>query len=343
MEHIGLDLHKQSSQFCILTEDKELLELRIRTEHSRFVELLGKRPKAKVLIEASSESEWVARCIEELGHEVVVADPNFAPMYATRNRKIKTDKRDARALCDACRLGAYRPAHRSSDSSRELRAQVMVRNALVKTRSRYISLVRSILRREGYRVASCGVSVFIKHIEQLALPEHLRTEIEPILKVMRTINEQVQQSSEQLEEQAYNHEVTKRLCSAPGVGPITATTFLAIIDDISRFESASNIASYIGMVPKERSSSEKVIRGRITKAGNSQLRWLLVEAAWSIVTHPRPQTEYLRAWHSRIALRRGKRIAAVALARKLARILYAMWRDGTEFRPQPMRHQEATN
>jgi transposase len=102
MEHIGLDLHKKSSQFCIMTEDRELIETRIRTGRGRFEQLLGKRPKARVLIEASTESEWVARCIEELGHEVVVADPNFAPMYATRNRKIKTDKRDARALCDAC-------------------------------------------------------------------------------------------------------------------------------------------------------------------------------------------------------------------------------------------------
>jgi transposase len=191
MEHIGLDLHKQSSHFCILTEDRKLLELRIRTEHGRFVELLGKRPKAKVLIEASTESEWVARLIEQLGHEVVVADLNFAPMVATRNRKIKTDKRDARALCDACRLGAYRPAHRSSDNSRDLRAQVMVRDALVKTRTKYISLIRSIVRREGYRVPNCGVVVFAKRVEELALPQNLSFEIEPLLKVMTAIKEPI--------------------------------------------------------------------------------------------------------------------------------------------------------
>lgn len=343
MEYIGLDLHKQSSQFCILTEDRKLLEPRIRTEHGRFIDLLGKRPKAKVLVEASTESEWVARCIEDLGHEVVVADPNFAPMYATRNRKIKTDKRDARALCDACRLGAYRPAHRSSDSSRELRAQVMVRDALVKTRTKYISLIRSISRREGHRVPSCGAPVFIKHIEQLELPENLRSELDPLLLVMASVNEQIEQSTDQLKEQADRNEVSKRFCTVPGIGAITAITFLAIIDNIERFESASNVSSYIGMVPKERSSSEKRIRGRITKAGNSHLRWLLVEAAWSIVTHPKAETQYLRTWYNRIASRRGKRIAAVALARKLAGILYAMWRDGTEFRPPQIRHQEQTN
>jgi transposase len=93
-----------------------LSECRIRTEPQRFAEVLGARPRARILLEASTETEWVARSVEGLGHEVVVADPNFAPMYATRTRKVKTDRRDARALAEACLLGAYRPAHRLSDA-----------------------------------------------------------------------------------------------------------------------------------------------------------------------------------------------------------------------------------
>src|SRR2546423_15416580 len=81
-----------------------------------------KRPRAKILLEAMTESEWVARCLEDLGHEVVVADPNYAAMYATRSRRVKTDRRDAVTLADACRLGAYRPAHRASDRQRPVRA-----------------------------------------------------------------------------------------------------------------------------------------------------------------------------------------------------------------------------
>src|SRR5215471_19460937 len=118
MDHIGIDLHKRESQICILAEGGELIERRIRTDPHRFAELLGERAPACILLEASTESEWVARCLEELGHDVVVADPNFAPMYATRTRKVKTDRRDARALAEACRLGAYRPAHRLSDAQR---------------------------------------------------------------------------------------------------------------------------------------------------------------------------------------------------------------------------------
>src|SRR6266508_1666925 len=117
MDHIGIDVHKKESQICILAEGGELLEQRIRTEPARFAAVLGARPRGRIVLASSTESEWVARCLEGLGHEVVVADPNFAPMYATRTRKVKTDRRDARALAEACLLGAYRPAHGSPTPS----------------------------------------------------------------------------------------------------------------------------------------------------------------------------------------------------------------------------------
>jgi len=88
MDHIGIDLHKRESQICLLAEGGEVIERRIRTEPQRFAEALGARAPAQVLLESSTESEWVARCLETLGHHVVVADPNFAPMYATRTRKV---------------------------------------------------------------------------------------------------------------------------------------------------------------------------------------------------------------------------------------------------------------
>jgi transposase len=87
MDHIGIDVHKKESQICILAEGGELLEQRIRTEPERFAAVLGARPRGRIVLETSTESEWVARCLEGLGHEVIVADPNFAPMYATRSRR----------------------------------------------------------------------------------------------------------------------------------------------------------------------------------------------------------------------------------------------------------------
>jgi transposase len=126
MDHLGIDVHKKESQICILAEGGELIEQRIRTEPERFAAALGERPRARIVLEASTDREWVARCLEGLSHEVIVADPNFAPMYATRTRKVKTDRRDARALADACLLGAYRPAHRLSDPQRHVRGRLTV-------------------------------------------------------------------------------------------------------------------------------------------------------------------------------------------------------------------------
>ena len=170
MDHIGIDVHKRESQIYILAEGGEVIEQRIRTEPERFDAVLGSRPRARIVIEASTDSEWVARCLEALGHEVIVADPNFAPMYATRSRKVKTDRRDARALAEACLLGAYRPAHRLSDPQRHVRGRLGVRDALVHTRTRYISVIRALLRQHGYRVPSGSAEGFIQRVRVLPYP-----------------------------------------------------------------------------------------------------------------------------------------------------------------------------
>jgi len=109
MDTIGVDLHKRETQVCIGQADGTITEQRIVTSRERFTAVLGHRPPARILVEASTESEWVACHLESLGHEVIVADPNYAPMYATRSRRVKTDKRDARTLMEACRAGTYRP------------------------------------------------------------------------------------------------------------------------------------------------------------------------------------------------------------------------------------------
>jgi len=125
----GLDLPTRETPRCTLAPDGAVAERRIATTRAAFTAALGGRPPARVLLEASTESEWVARHLESLGHEVVVADPGDAPMYATRSRRVNTDKRDARTLAEACRLGAYRLAHRLSDPQRHVRAELAVRDA----------------------------------------------------------------------------------------------------------------------------------------------------------------------------------------------------------------------
>ena len=191
MDHIGIDVHKRESQIYILVEDGEIIERRIRTEAERFAAVLGDRPRARILIEASTDSEWVARGLEALGHEVIVADSNFAPMYATRTRKIKTDRRDARALAEACLLGAYRPAHRLSNPQRHVRGRLGVRDALVHTRTRYISVIRALLRQYGYRVPLGSAGSFVDRVRSLPLPAPVLSVVAPLLAVMGHLNQQL--------------------------------------------------------------------------------------------------------------------------------------------------------
>ena len=335
MDHSGIDVHKRESQICILAEEGELIEERIRTEPERFAAVLGERPRARILLEASTDSEWVARCLEGLGHEVIVGDPNFAPMYATRTRKVKTDRRDARALRDACLLGAYRPAHRLSDPQRHVRGRLTVRDSVVRTRTRYISLIRALLRQQGSRVPSGSAEAFVQRVAALPLPGQLLSTIAPVLALMRHLNTQLAYSDQAIAQLAAQDARVQRLRTVPSIGPVTATAFVATLDDAQRFHHAHQVEASLGLVPRERSSGETQRRGHITKAGHARVRWLLVHAAVSILRRRPPTTDALRSWALRIAARRGKQIAVVALARRLAGILYALLRDGTVYEPRP--------
>src|SRR5712691_13282440 len=255
MDHIGIDVHKRESQIYILAEDGEILERRIRTEGERFAAVLGDRPRARILIEASTDSEWVARCLEALGHEVIVADPNFAPMYTTRTRKVKTDRRDARALADACLLGAYRRAHRLSDGQRHVRGRLLVRDALVRARTRHISLIRALLRQHGYRVPSGSAEAFLTRVRTLALPGRLLSQIAPLLAVMPHVNRQLSYSDQVIEEITAHDERVRRLRTVPSVGAVTAAAFVVTIDDVPpRFRHAHQVQASLGRVPRELSS-----------------------------------------------------------------------------------------
>jgi transposase len=332
MDHVGIDLGKRESQIAILTEDGELINRRIRTERPRLAEMFGRRPKARILLEASTESEWVARCLEDLGHEVIVADPNYAPMYARRTRRVKTDRRDAHALAQACRAGTYRPAHRTSTERRALRARLAVREAVVRTRAAWITRIQSLVRREGGRLRTGAPETFLTRVAELALPPALMTVIAPLVDLLGPLNAQIEALDEELERIVAADEVLRRLTTVPGVGPVTATAFVATVDDVTRFRGAHQVEAYVGLVPSEWSSSEVQRRGHITKAGNGRMRWLLVQAAWCILRRrKRLETVALRDWADGIAGRRGRAIAAVALARRLAGILFAMWRDGTVY------------
>jgi transposase len=332
MNCMGVDVGKGYCQVCELSADGEMWEGRVRTDRERLEATFRTRPPARVLLESSTESEWVARVIEGVGHQVIVADPNYAPMYSHRTRRIKTDRRDARALAEACRLGAYRPAHRTADSRRHMRALIAVRENLVRTRTRWILLIRALLRREGLRTRSGHAESFVERVLELKMSSSLQRETEPLLDLLGPLNDQIDGIDNQLADLARHDEAARRLMTMPGVGPVVALAFVAIVDRVDRFRNGHQLQSYLGLVPREWSSSEVLRRGPITKTGNKRLRWLLVQTARAVMRAPsRRTTRPLWEWADRIGHRRSGRVAAVALARRVAGILYAMWRDNTDY------------
>ncbi len=336
MEYGAIDLHMRRSQIRILTEDETVVvDRRIDTTRPAFDRVFGGRARMRILIESSTESEWVAQQLEALGHEVIVADPNYAPMYGSRSRKVKTDKRDVAALALACRRGIYRAAHRASAAARTLRQTLRVRQQLVRVRSGLISLVRAVLRQAGLRLPSGSAERVLQRLDQLTIPADVATGLTPIREVLQQLTATLTTADEAVETRATHDPEAQRLMTAPGVGPVVALMFQAVMDAPARFGGdAARASAFVGLVPSEDSSAERHHKGHITKTGPGDLRALLVQASWVIWRGRSATGAALRTWAQTLAARRGRRIAIVALARRLTRILYAMWRDQTVFAPR---------
>jgi transposase len=339
MEYGAIDLHLRRSQFRIGLADGTIVkEGRLDTTRAEFTRVFGSRPPMRILLESSTESEWVAQHLESFGHEVIVADPNYAPMYGARSRKVKTDGRDTAALYEACRLEIYRRAHRVSEPQRARRQQLRIRRHVVQMRSRSISLLRALLRQMGWRLGHGSAETVLDRLDALAIAPALAERVAPLRTWLTTLNTLLAQADDLLATLAAGDPHTQRLMSAPGVGPVIALSFQAVLDDPARFGGdAARASAFLGLVPSEHSSGERRVQGSITKTGPRELRALLVQASWVIWRGRSAAGAALRDWAHRLAARRGRRVAVVGLARRLSRILFAMWRDGSGFRVEARR------
>jgi transposase len=176
-----------------------------------------------------------------------------------------------------------------------------------------------------------------RRISALDLSDTLASELMPLFSVLAPINDQIDAADRRIASLTHSDPDVALLTSTPSIGPITAAAIVATVDDITRFDSAHQFEAFLGLVPGERSSGEKRRVGHITKSGNSRVRYLLVEAAWRILRSKSEDTAALRTWALLISARRGKRIAVVALARRIAGIVYAMWRDGSPYNASKLR------
>jgi transposase len=330
MVYGAIDLHMRNSQIRIIDADGKVLgDKRIVTGREQLVAAFVGFAPMRILLETGTESEWVAQTLEAAGHEVIVADPNYAPMYGEMTRRIKTDRRDVAALAEANRRGWYRVAHRTSPAQRETKQILCARRLLVQQRSGAVSLLRSLLRQSGYRLGTGSCETVPTRVARLGVTGELADTLAPLCRHIAALTTESHAFDARVQTRIASDAIVARLRSVPGVGVIVATTFRAFVDRHERFAHAGQVSAAIGLVPREDSSAERRHRGHITKAGPRELRSLLIQAAWVCWRHGGSGT--LQAWVEGIATRRGKRIAVVALARRLSRILFALWRDHTTF------------
>ncbi len=201
-------------------------------------------------------------------------------------------------------------------------------------RTQTINQLRAQLRQEGIRLGPGLAETVVPRLDALALPDALRVGLAPLRAVLASLAPVIAAATADVGARASADPVVRRLLTVPGIGPITAVTFRAALDTWERFRDASAATAFLGLVPREDSSGTRQRKGAITKAGPGPVRALLVQAAW-VVWRQRQSRAALHAWVERLAARRGTRIAVVALARRLARILFALWRDETEYQAGP--------
>ena len=330
MEHCAIDLGGKKSQVCIRASDGSILH-ESRQDTLELAKFLRTRPSSRVVVETCAEAFALADAARGAGHEVRVVSATLVKSLGVGARRTKTDRRDAQVLSEvSCRVDLP-SVHIPSTASRDLKAMCGMRDALVSARTKLINNVRGWLRGRGYHVrrgASASFPTRVAAIEQLA--ECVKAQ----LRAIAALSSEILEADRRMRDLAKADETCRRLMTVPGVGTQVALRFVAAADEIERFPDAHRLESYLGLVPGEKSSSETQQRLAITKAGSSTMRWLLVQAAWALRVRCRSaDAAPLQAWAAEVEKRRGKRIATVALARKLAGILYALWRDNTTYDP----------
>ena len=327
MEHLAIDLGGSQSQVCVRDSDGQLLvERRCRT--SELPAYLAKRPPSRVIVETCSEAFFIADTARQMGHQVRVVPATLVRSLGVGSRGVKTDRRDARTLSEvSCRIDLP-SVHIPSEQARERKSKLGMRDTLVQARTMCINSVYGWLRATARRPRPGKSSTFVLRVRALCgaqVPSHVET----VLATITSLNEQLAILDRALSLEAKHDSLCARLMTVPGVGWVTALRFTATLDDIARFADAHRVEAYLGLVPGERSSSDRQRRTGITKAGSPSMRSTLIQAAWSAWRARRKDA--MQLWADQLAQRRGKRVAVTALARKLAGILFAIWRSGKPY------------
>ena len=328
MRTVALDVHKRFAEVAV-HEDGGVRRLgRIEAAQLReFAASLG--PTDHVVLESTAMTWAIAELLAEHAGRVTVSNPMRTRAIASA--KVKTDKIDAKVLAQ---LGAadFLPEVWAPDElTRALRRRVAHRSSLVVQRTRLRNQIHAVLTRN--LIDAPVTDVFgqggRRWLAAVELPAHEREQVDSDLRLHDALNHEIELVERGLAEQALGDPRVRRLMTIPGVGAITALALVAVIGDVSRFPSPRHLVGYLGLDPRVRQSGEKAARhGHISRAGQAHARGLLIEAAHTAIRTPGP----LRAFHGRIATRRGKQIAICATARKLVVLTWHLLSKDEDYR-----------
>lgn len=333
---IGLDIGDRWTHFCILdTEGSAIAEGRFRSTPDALKEQFEGIPRCRIALEVGTHSRWMSRILEELAHEVIVA--NARKVRLIKESDNKTDKMDARTLA---RLARVDPSllspicHRSQKIYPDL-AKLRARDLLVRSRTKLINAVRGIVKATGARLPDCSTGAFAKKIMD-DVPNELRESLEPLIDTIRHLSQQITTYDKQLEGIAkYEYPETAKLRQVPGVGTITALQFVLTIEDPTRFAKSRQVGSFLGLQPRQSQSGDRAPQLGISKAGDSDLRRTLVQCAHYMLGCFGKDCD-LRRWGLSLMQRGGKNAkkrAIVAVARKLAVLLHRLWTSDAPYEP----------
>lgn len=329
---IGLDIGKRVLQVHGAdTAGRPVVQHKLRREDVRG--FFAKLPPCLVGMEACSTAHHWAREITAFGHEVRLIPPAYVKPYVARQ---KNDAADAAGICEAVTRPSVRTTPAKTIEQQSARVVHRTRELLTRQRVTLINAIRGHLAEFGI-IAPAGPQHMKRLIERLAdpatpIPASVRTSLDALADQLIAVTRQIQRIEAQMRRRCQEQEDGARLLTIPGVGPITASAVIAGVPDMNGFRSGRDFAAWIGLVPRQNSSGGRDRLGRITKMGDRTIRRLLISGALAVIRWSRRKKGFAESWLGRLTARKPLLLAAVALANKTARIIWAVLTRGEVYR-----------
>ena len=331
---IAVDLAKNVFEIAVSHHPGKVAE-RHRVTRARLLPFFAERRPAVVLLEATGSAHYWGRCLRDIGHRPVLLPPRAVQRYRDGN---KTDRTDTKAMLEASRNEAIRSVPIKSIAQQAMTSLHRLRSSWMAARTARINTVRGLLRELGLTIPVGSRRVVPTLLALLAdaesaVPTALRVALDQACEEIVQLEARIKIAERQLEALGQEIPAVVRLRTIPGIGLLTATAIVAFVGDVQRFPTARHFASYLGLTPRERSSGDLRRLGHISKRGDTYLRCLLTHGARAVlrVAHLPSSASRLHSWALGVEHRRGHNVAAIALANKLARIAWAVWRHDRAF------------